>query len=151
MTANMQSLESPPAPRDRQHERRWTVVSLGSLAFALGLGVLAVVNLPKAPPAVAGPADHRPLPATVRAEVMEILDRYLLDARFEETLDGPVREFRIKGRTRAPLAQEFNAAFKPVVAGRLMPLLRPYGEIISFDIASLDLPPARLRPLPSKD
>jgi hypothetical protein len=61
---------------------------------------------------------------------------------------GPLREFHIQGRARAPLAQEFYRDFRPAVADRLMPLLRPYGDIISFDIASLDLPPARLRPLP---
>ena len=80
--------------------------------------------------------------------MQELLDRHLLDARLSELHQGNLREFRIKGRTRAPLAQEFYAGFRPAVVQRLMPLLRPYGDIISFDIASLDLPPARLRPLP---
>ena len=80
-----------------------------------------------------------------------MLSQHLLDPRLEEQLRGPLREFHVKGRTRAGLAQEFYAGFRPALVNRLMPLLRPYGEIISFDIASLDLPPARLRPLPTKD
>ena len=79
---------------------------------------------------------------------MAILDQHLEAATLEELRQGPVREFHIRGRSKAPLAQEFYAGFRPAVASRLMPLLQPYGEIISFDIAALDLPPARLRPIP---
>ena len=109
---------------------------------------LAVHHLAQSGPAPAPAADHGALPGAVRRQVQELLDRFLLDARFEEVNSGSMREFHIKGRTRAPLAQEFYAGFRPAVVETLMPLLRPYGEIISFDIASLDLPPARLRPLP---
>lgn len=148
----MFSLESPPpSSQDRSRERRWAVVSLTALALALGLAALAVNRLRQSAPAPAPAVDHGPLPAAVRASVQVTLDEFLLDAQLEEGALGPVREFRVKGRTRAPLAQDFYAGFRPAVVNRLMPLLRPYGEILSFDVASLDLPPARLRPLPSKD
>jgi hypothetical protein len=147
----MLSLETPPPPQDRRRERRWTVVSLGLVAFTLAGAALAVNTLRKTQPAVTAPVDHGPLPPAVRAEVLAVLDQHLLDPRLEEYAQGSMREFHIKGRTRAGLAQEFYAGFRPAVVGRLMPLLRPYGEVLSFDIASLDLPPARLRPLPTKD
>lgn len=147
----MYNLEAPPPSQERPRERRWALLSLGSLALALILAGLAVNHLRKSGPAAAAAVDHRPLPAAVRAQVLALLDQHLLEGRLEEVAQGPVREFRISGRTRAPLAQEFYAGFKPLVADQLMPLLRPYGEIISFDIAALDLPPARLRPLPAKD
>ena len=145
----MPSLEAPPPQADRRRERRWTLVAALVGAAALVCAVLAVNRLRRIAPApVAARADHGPLPRAVREQAMAILDRHLLDATMVEVLRGPVREFHVRGRSRAPLAQEFNAGFKPAVVDGLMPLLRPYGEIISFDIASLDLPPARLRPLP---
>ena len=115
------------------------------LALA-GAGV-AVHHLAQSAPPPADAVDHGPLPAAVRTQVMALLDQHLVDAQLVELHQGPLREFRIKGRSRAPLAQTFYAGFRPAVVNTLMPLLRPYGEIISFDIASLDLPPARLRPL----
>lgn len=147
----MTSLETSPAPAEQRRERRWTLVSLGLIALTLAGAAAAVNHLRKSQPPQAAAADHGPLPTAVRAEVLQVLDQHLLEVRLEEHVQGPVREFHIKGRTRAGLAQDFYAGFKPAVVGRLMPLLRPYGEIISFDIASLDLPPARLRPLPTKD
>jgi len=147
----MASLESLPAPSDQRRERRWTLVSLGVIALTLAGAAAAVNHLRKSQPPQAAAVDHGELPAAVRTEVLQVLNQHLLDARLEEHSQGPLREFHIKGRTRAGLAQEFYAGFRPAVVGRLMPLLRPYGEVISFDIASLDLPPARLRPLPSKD
>jgi len=126
-------------------------VCLGALALSLGGAALAVNHLRQSRPAQAAPVDHGPLPAPVRAQVLALLEQHLLDAELQDLRQGAVREFRVKGRTREGLAQDFYAGFKPAVAGRLMPLLRPYGEVLSFDIASLDLPPARLRPLPGKD
>jgi hypothetical protein len=144
----MISLETAPPAQERRRERRWTIISLGLVACTLAGAALAVNTLRKTRPAQAAPVDHGPLPAAVRTEVLAVLNQHLLDARLEEYAQEGLREFHIKGRTRAGLAQEFYAGFRPAVVGRLMPLLRPYGEVISFDIASLDLPPARLRPLP---
>jgi len=142
------SLESAPPVSDRPRERRWALVSLGAIAVVLAGSAAAVHHLAQSSPPPAAAVDHGPLPEAVRAQVQQLLDQHLLDARLSEVRQGPLREFHIKGRTRAPLAQEFYAGFRPAVVQTLMPLLRPYGEIISFDIASLDLPPARLRPLP---
>ena len=144
----MPSLETPPAPTERRREQRWALTA-GLVAFAVGAALIPVVRHLRRQATLAGGAvDHGPLPPAVRARVMAVLDRHLEGAVLEEARRGPVREFHIRGRSRAPLAQEFHAAFRPAVTGELMPLLRPYGEIISFDIAALDLPPARLRPLP---
>ncbi len=144
----MYTLESPPQASERVPERRWALASAVAVGLALAGAGLAIRHLAQSSPAPAPAVDHGPLPAAVRAQVLALLDRHLLDAELVELRAGPAREFRVKGRTRAPLAQTFYAGFRPAVVDRLMPLLRPYGEIISFDIASLDLPPARLRPLP---
>ena len=151
MNPKMADLEAPPAPSERRRERRWTLVSLGVISLTLIAAGLAVNRLAQSSPPPVAAVDHGPLPAAVRAEVLRVLDQHLLGVTLEERGKGALREFHIKGRTRAGLAQDFYKGFKPAVAGTLMPLLRPYGELISFDIASLDLPPARLRPLPSKD
>jgi hypothetical protein len=151
MNRAMSSLETPPSPTERCRERRWTRVSLGLILLTLAGAALAVNQLRKASPPPAAAVDHGPLPPGVRAEVLQVLGQHLLDPQLEEQGGGALREFHIRGRTRAGLAQDFYAGFRPAVVGRLMPLLRPYGEVISFDIASLDLPPARLRPLPTKD
>jgi len=142
------TLESSPQASDRVRERRWALASAVAVGLSLAGAALAIHHLAQSGPAPAAAVDHGPLPAAVRAEVLALLDRHLLDAELVELRAGPAREFRVRGRTRAPLAQTFYAGFRPAVVDRLMPLLRPYGEIISFDIASLDLPPARLRPLP---
>lgn len=144
----MPSLESTPSEPERRRDRRWgwTAAVLGIVVLAAS--VPAVRSLRRLASPSGGPADHGPLPADVRVRVMAILDQHLEGAVLEEAHRGAVREFHVRGRSRAPLAQEFYAGFRPAVADRLMPLLRPYGEIISFDIAALDLPPARLRPLP---
>jgi len=145
------NLETAPPPAERRRERRWTRVCLGAIVLALLGAAAAVHHLRQRRPPLAAPADHGALPGPVRAEVQALLDTFLLDARLEERAQGPVREFHVSGHTRAGLAQDFYKGFRPALTGRIMPLLRPYGEIISFDIASLDLPPARLRPLPTKD
>jgi hypothetical protein len=144
----MPSLESTPAESDRRSEGRW-----GRAALLVALAVLAslvpvALHLRRQAVRAEAPVDHGPLPEAVRAQVLAILDRHLEEVRLEEVRQGPLREFHVRGRSRAALAQDFHKAFRPAVVNGLMPLLRPYGEIISFDIASLDLPPARLRPLP---
>ena len=144
----MPSLETPPPATVRRRERRWALASFGAGAVILAGSALAVNHLRQRQPSAAPAVDHGPLPEGVRAQVMSILDQHLRNASLTEVRQGPVREFHIQGSTRAPLAQEFYAGFRPAVADRLMPLLRPNGEIISFDIAALDLPPARLRPFP---
>ena len=144
----MLSLESSPPGPLRLRERRWAVASAWTIGLCLAGAGLAVHHLARSGPAPAPAAEPGPLPEPVRARVLALLDRFLLDAHMQELNVGPLREFHIQGRARAPLAQEFYRDFRPAVADRLMPLLRPYGDIISFDIASLDLPPARLRPLP---
>lgn len=144
----MPSLETPPPAPHLRRERRWAVTSLAVVAATLACAALAVNHLRRLSPAPAGTVDHGPLPPEVRAQVLDILDQHLVNVRFTEVRQGHVRDFHIEGESRAPLAQEFYAGFRPAVVGRLMPLLRPYGEIISFDIKALDLPPARLRPIP---
>lgn len=99
--------------------------------------------------APAPPVDHGPLPEQVRNQVLALVEPHLDHAELREIRTGKVREFRITGKPRELLAQEFYAAFRPLIVARLMPLLRPYGEIISFDITALDLPPARLRDIPN--
>jgi hypothetical protein len=145
------NLETPPPNPERRRERHWTLASLGAIGLALAGAALAFNHLRRLQPPAVPAADHGALPGPVRAEVLRQLDPFLLEVRLEEVGNGQIREFHISGRTRAGLAQEFYAGFRPALVREIMPLLRPYGEIISFDIASLDLPPARLRPLPSKD
>ena len=146
------SLETSPPANDRVSERRWAVAAAVAMVVVLAGAGLAVHHLAQSSPAAVAAADHGPLPAAVRQRVLAVLDQHLLAAKLlelplEQGGQGSLREFRIQGRTRAGLAQEFYAGFRPAVVNQLMPLLRPYGEVISFDIASLDLPPARLRPL----
>lgn len=106
----------------------------------------AAVKLAPAPP-----VDHGPLPGPVRKEVLDLVAPHLENAKLTEVQNGKVREFRISGKPKELLAQEFYGAFRPLVVSQLMPLLRPYGEIISFEIESLDLPPARLREMPGEN
>jgi hypothetical protein len=142
-------LEAPPQPEDHASERRWAFLGLGTLALVAFMAVIATRSLMHARPAVpATPADHGPLPAEVRAGVLALLEPHLDHLKLEESMEAGVREFHIKGRPKAPLAKEFHAAFRPLIANEIMPRLRPYGEVLSFEIDNLDYPPARLRPLP---
>ncbi len=126
-------------------------VCLGFLAIILLYSASAMCRLTSAvKPASAPAVDHGPLPASVRSQVLVLVGLHLENADLQELHTGKVREFRISGKPRALLAQEFYAAFRPLVVAKLMPLLRPYGEIISFDITALDLPPARLRDIPDQ-
>lgn len=139
-------LEAPPRPEDRPSERRWTILSLGLLALVLGGTVWTASRLFRARPHLpAGLADHGPLPEGVRGEVLALLAPHLDGAELLELREHGMREFRIKGRARALLSQDFHRAFRPLVARELRPLLTPYGEVLSFEITSLDLPPLRLR------
>ncbi len=105
----------------------------------------AAVRLAPAPP-----VNHGPLPEAVRNQVLETVSAHLENATLIEIPIGKLREFQISGKPKDRLAQDFYAAFRPLVVTRLMPLLRPYGEIISFEIKDLDLPPARLREIPAE-
>ena len=139
------SLEGAAPPS----ERRWMFICLGSLAVILLYSMWAMRRLTSVVKLAPAPAvDHGPLPASVRNQVLALVEPHLENAKFQELHMGKVREFRISGKPKELLAQEFYAAFRPLVVTRLMPLLRPYGEIISFDITALDLPPARLRDIP---
>jgi hypothetical protein len=125
------------------------VICLGLLAIILLYSAWTVRRLTSAVKLTPAPAaDHGPLPGPVRNQVLALVEPLLENAKFQELHTGKVREFRISGKPKALLAQEFYAVFRPLVVTQLMPLLRPYGEIISFDITALDLPPARLRDIP---
>ena len=131
-------------------ERRWMLICLGSLAIILVYSAWTMRRLTSSVKLTPAPAvDHGPLPASVRNQVLKLVEPHLENANLQELHTGKVREFRITGKPKELLAQEFYAAFRPLVVTRLMPLLRPYGEIISFDITALDLPPARLRDIPN--
>jgi hypothetical protein len=133
-------------------ERRWMLFCLGLLAIILLYSAWTVRRLTSVAKLAPAPAvDHGPLPETVRAQALALVAPHLEDAKLQELHLGKVREFRITGKPKAMLAQEFYASFRPLVVTQLMPLLRPYGEIISFDITALDLPPARLRDIRKED
>lgn len=153
-------IEPAALPKDPVHnleggappsERRWTLICLSLLAVILLYSAWTarrVTSAVRLAPSLA--ADHGPMPEAVRKQVLELVAPHLEDAKLLELRTGKVREFRITGKPRELLAQEFYGAFRPLVVARLMPLLRPYGEIISFEIKSLDLPPARLRDIPGE-
>ncbi len=143
--APIHNLEGNAAPA----ERRWMLISLGLLTAFLLYSVWTVQRLTAhGKLASASAVDHGPLPEAVQKQVLELVAPHLEHAQLLELHTGRVREFRITGTPRELLSQEFYGAFRPLVVTRLMPLLRPYGEIISFEIKSLDLPPARLREIP---
>lgn len=157
----MNPMTEPANPRDESAhnlegsappaERRWMVACLGLLAVLLLYSAWTARRLTSTAKLAPAPAvDHGPLPESVRNQVLALVGPHLEKADLQELRTGKVREFRISGKPRELLAQEFYAAFRPLVVTRLMPLLRPYGEIISFDITALDLPPARLRDIPDQ-
>ncbi|HJV22498.1 MAG TPA: hypothetical protein VJ570_07370 [Holophagaceae bacterium] len=139
------SLEAPLTEADRRSERRWAVWAIGFLVVFLGLGAWTSYRMLSLPPPPAPPVDHGPLPAPVRAEVMALLESQLDKASFEERWEEGRRDFHIAGTPRNTFVSAFLREFKPLVAQQLMPKLRPYGEVISFEIYNTDLPPARLR------
>lgn len=142
------SLESPADGHHHRGERRWMAWSLGALLIIGGYGLWVAKGLASRPVADAGPLNEGPLPEPLRVELQAKLDAQLLGAQLVEIREGRLRDFRIKGRPRAAMDKAFKAEFRQLVVKELMPKLRPYGHLISFEIADQDLPPARLRPLP---
>jgi hypothetical protein len=145
------SLEEPLTEAERRSETRWAAWGLAIIAaFMLG-AVYAGYKVLTLPPPPAPPVDHGALPEAVKARAMGLLAMELDQPRLEERWEEGRRDFHVTGTPRNPLVSEFLRDFKPIVAKELMPLLRPYGELISFDIYNTDLPPARLRAFePSK-
>ncbi len=140
------SPEGPPPREERGPERRLTILSLILLALAVGTtGWTAWRVLRVKPHLPAGPGDHGPLPPAGRDEVLALVEPHLEKARLLEIREQGRREFRLVGKPKALLSQDFYRPFRPLVAERLKPLLTPYGEVLSFEITSLDLPPMRLR------
>ena len=139
------TLEEPLNDLERRSERRWAAWSLGFLlVFGLS-GLWVSYQFLSRPVAPAPPVDHGSLPAAVKAKALGTLGSQLDRAQLEERWERGRREFRVLGTPRNPLVSEFSRNFRPLVATELMPLLRPYGETISFDIYNTDLPPVRLR------
>ena len=139
--------DSLQAPRS---DRWWAIVSLSLLAVvSLSAGIVSY-RLLKVPPPPAAAVDHGPLPAAVRAQVQAVLDQDLKDAKLEERWEGGARDFLVMGTPRPEFAKAFTDRFKPDVSGRLLPLLRPYGEIVSFQVYNFDFAPVRLRALPKE-
>lgn len=141
-TPDPDSLQAPRA------DRWWAAVSLGLLAAVSISAAVVCIRLLRIPPPPAAAVDHGPLPPAVRAQVMALLAEDLKDARLEERWEGGVRDFLVMGTPRPEFAKAFTDRFKPDVSSRLLPLLRPYGEIVSFDIYNYDYAPVRLRALP---
>ncbi len=143
-------LERPASEAESRREGRWTLWSLGLLALVFLGATWTFARFTRLPaPAAQGPVNHGPLPEAVRLAVLETLAPHLDGVEFIEMRNDSVREFRIKGRPKYDLAQDFHKAFRPLVARELRPRLQPYGEILSFEIKALDLPPMRLRALPN--
>ena len=143
-------LERPAGALQGRREGRWTLLSLGFLAVVFIGGTWTFLRFTRLPgPAAAGPVNHGPLPEYIRQALLAKLAPHLDKVEFIELNSGGVREFRIKGRPKYDLAQDFHRAFRPLVATELRPMLQPFGEILSFEIKALDLPPLRLRPLPN--
>jgi hypothetical protein len=137
--------DSLQAPRS---DRWWALISIGVLVSVSIWAAVICVRLLRVPPPPATAVDHGPLPASVRAQVMAILDARLKDAKLEERWESGARDFHVSGTPRPELAKDFSVPFRADVADKLMPLLRPYGEVISFEIYNFDFAPARLRALP---
>ncbi|HTL97937.1 MAG TPA: hypothetical protein VL181_03935 [Holophagaceae bacterium] len=138
--------DSLQAPRG---DRWWALFSLSLLAaLSIWAGVVCV-RLLRVPPPLAAAVDHGPLPAAVRAQAMAILDAHLKDAKLEERWESGARDFHVMGTPRPAMAKDFTEPFRADVVGKLMPLLRPYGEVVSFEIYNFDFAPARLRALPA--
>ncbi len=142
------SLEEPLTEVERRSETRWAVGGIALIAaFSLG-AIFAGYRILSQQPPPAPPVDHGALPEAVKAKAMGLLSSQLDQGRLEERWDEGRRDFHITGTPRNPLVSQFLRDFKPVVAKELMPLLRPYGEVISFEVYNTDLPPARLRAFP---
>ncbi len=143
-TPDPDSLQAPRA------DRWWAIVSLSLLAVVSLSAAVVCIRLLKVPPPPAAAVDHGPLPAAVRARVQAVLDQDLKDAKLEERWEGGARDFLVMGTPRPEFAKAFTDRFKPDVSGQLLPLLRPYGEIVSFQVYNFDFAPVRLRALPKE-
>lgn len=148
--AQSHTLESHADEHERRRERRWMAWGLGIMLLIAGYGIYVARQLTTRPVADPGPLKTHPLPEALKAEILGILDTQLAGAQLVEINEGGLRDFRIKGTPKATLDKAFKTAFRPLVVNELMPRLRPYGHVISFEIANMDFPPARLRPLSSK-
>lgn len=128
-------------------DRWWAIISLSVLAIIGTWGGIICYQLIKIAPPPAAAVDHGPLPATVRAKAMAILNADLKDAKLEERWEGQDRDFFVMGTPKPEFAMPFIEAFHADVANQLLPLLRPYGETVSFQIYNFDFAPVRMRPL----
>ncbi|MFM8233879.1 MAG: hypothetical protein ACKN9J_02150 [Holophagaceae bacterium] len=139
-------LEHPPRPQDQAFDRRWRRFFVGLLGVFIALTVYRLYSV-RNPYADQPTETHSgPLPDKVRQQVLASVAPFLQEAVLLEEQQAGVRVFILKGTPRTALAQDFNRAFNPLVVQTLIPLLKPYGEVLSFDIASLDPPPVRLNP-----
>lgn len=148
--AQTHTLETHANEREKRRERRWMAWGLGAILLIGGYGLFVARRLASQPVADPGPLNEGPLPEPLRAEIQRLLDAQLAGAQLVEVREGGLRDFRVKGTPKASMDRAFKEAFRPLVVKELMPRLRPYGHIISFEIANMDFPPARLRPIPRK-
>ena len=137
-------LEHPPQPQDQAFDRRWQRFFFTILVAFVGLTVYRLSSVRDPYAAQRGLPNHAPLPDDVREQVMKAVAPFLTDVYLLEETQSGVRVFILKGTPTMALAQDFNRAFNPLVVQTLIPLLKPYAEVLSFDIASLDPPPVRL-------
>ena len=143
-TPEPEFLQAPPS------DRWWAIISLSVLAIvSIWAGVICYRLLKVAPPPVAA-VNHGPLPAEVRTKALALLNANLKDTKLEERWEGADRDFLIMGTPKPELAKAFSVPFRASVSTDLMPLLRPYGETLSFQIYNFDFAPVRLRPLPQE-
>ncbi len=139
-------LEHPPQPQDRAFDRGWRRFFYSVLVAFFMLTVYGLYSVRNPYATQVAQVSHVPLPDAVRQQVMQVVAPLLSDAYLLEEEASGVRVFILKGNPKMALAQDFNRAFNPLVVQTLIPLLKPYGEVLSFDIASLDPPPVRLNP-----
>ena len=139
-------LEHPPQPQDRAFDRGWRRFFYSVLVAFFMLTVYGLYSVRNPYATQVAQVSHVPLPDAVRQQVMQVVAPLLSDTYLLEEEASGVRVFILKGTPKMALAQDFNRAFNPLVVQTLIPLLKPYGEVLSFDIASLDPPPVRLNP-----
>ena len=139
-------LEHPPQPQDQAFDRGWRRFFYSVLVAFFMLTVYGLYSVRNPYATEVAQVSHVPLPDAVRQQVMQAVAPLLSDAYLLEEEASGVRVFILKGNPKMALAQDFNRAFNPLVVQTLIPLLKPYGEVLSFDIASLDPPPVRLNP-----
>lgn len=141
-------LENPTSASDKRFDRRWSwFFILFILAFLL-LTIFTIIKAPN-PMALSSTAIEKgSLPDPVRSEVLRMLTVVLEDPKLHEERHDGIRVFIITGVPRDRLAQDFNKKFNPLVVEKIIPMLKPFGEIINFQIANVDPPPVRLHSFP---